>query len=178
MTDADMDRIELALGIVLPDAYRRGLVPFPIPCLRGNADSDIWDDPDRLIAHNLELRSEWLPGFQPWPWHWYFVGGDEFSHGFAVDLSDTSCPAVWCDHRSVVSMQGGGTPLRDWLPAHVATMRADEPDPDGPPEVPRPPTFFQRRPLLTIGLVTGACIVAALLVGSLLAWFAWALGRR
>lgn len=51
MSGHDLRRIEAGLGITLPEPYKRLLVPFPVPYLRGNADTDLWDDPWHELSH-------------------------------------------------------------------------------------------------------------------------------
>jgi hypothetical protein len=57
MTSADIQRIDQALGITLPEGYRKGVVPFPVSCLARNHDYELWDDPDALIILNRQLRA-------------------------------------------------------------------------------------------------------------------------
>src|SRR5262245_39198956 len=56
VTEDELRWIEQELGISLPEPYERLVFPFPVPYLRGNADSELWDDPELLVARNRELR--------------------------------------------------------------------------------------------------------------------------
>lgn len=37
-------------------SYRSRMTRFPVPAAAGNSDLGVWDDADRLIEFNLELR--------------------------------------------------------------------------------------------------------------------------
>src|SRR5262245_8242177 len=56
LTPEDIQLIERALEITLPDAYKRVVSPYPIGVLRGNADTHIWDNAERIVELNRELR--------------------------------------------------------------------------------------------------------------------------
>jgi hypothetical protein len=139
LTATDLTRIEAALGIRLPDAYRRLVVPFPVPAWRGNADTELWDAPDRLIELNRELRA----GFafvRSWPPHLFALGRDGSGSATAIDLRDPAAPVLWAD-RCHLDGAGSGPEwpsLAAWAERYVADLRADLEgdaiDPDGPPE--------------------------------------------
>ncbi|MET0556854.1 MAG: hypothetical protein ABW221_27685 [Vicinamibacteria bacterium] len=67
MTADDLRRIEGALAIRLPESYRTRMLAFPIPAAAGNSDLSVWDDADRVIALNQELRRGRHRGVRPWP---------------------------------------------------------------------------------------------------------------
>jgi len=50
VTGNDVSRIESALLITLPAAYRELLTSVSVPAYVGNSDTAFWDDADRLIA--------------------------------------------------------------------------------------------------------------------------------
>jgi hypothetical protein len=126
MIDADLRRIESVLGITLPGPYKRLAVPFPVPYLRGNADTDLWDDADQLIARNKELRTGFVRRHQPWPTHWFFIGDPLTACGNAIDLRDPLAPVLWVDHCDLRSIEGvSGQPFEEWLRTWTATIRAD-----------------------------------------------------
>lgn len=85
MTSEDLARIESSLEIRLPDAYRRVLQSFPLPAYAGNSDTDVWDDAERLIELNRELRSGGS-FVKPWPTHFYALGREAGGCSQALDL--------------------------------------------------------------------------------------------
>src|SRR5262245_22660114 len=96
MTAEDMRRIEDALGIRLPESYRTYLVPFPVPAARGNVDLGVWDEPERLIEYNLQLRAG--RGVKPWPPHFFAIGHAGDGCPTALDLRDGGDAVWWIDH--------------------------------------------------------------------------------
>src|SRR5262245_4599824 len=95
MTEQDFDSIERALAISLPDVYRRGLCPFPIPGNARNTDAEVWDDAQGLIVLNQRLRAE-EKGWPPWLFAIGQAEGD--SSGYAIDLRSPESVVWWLDH--------------------------------------------------------------------------------
>jgi hypothetical protein len=139
LTAGDLTRIEAALGVSLPDVYRRLVVPFPIPAYAGNADTELWDDPDRLVELNRELRAG-VAFVRPWPPHWFALGRDGGGSSVALDLRDPAGPVWWADRGHLDSGAGGpeSPSLEAWAQDCLAGLRDDLADagvdPDGPPE--------------------------------------------
>lgn len=136
MTEADLLRIEAALDLRLPPAYRRALRAYPVPACAGNADTPLWDAADPLIALNQALRT----GGRPWPRHWFALGDGGDGSPCVIDL-DTPGPAVWWMDRCQPDGPGSGRThdaFDDWLADCVADLRADCEadgiDPDGTPQ--------------------------------------------
>lgn len=84
MLSGDIERIERTFGIRLPSSYRRVLEAFPLSAYAGNADTDLWDDADRLIEYNQQLRAG-SGGIKPWPNEFFAIGRDGGSSQ-AIDL--------------------------------------------------------------------------------------------
>ena len=139
MTDADLDRIEGALGVRLPAAYRHAVAPFPVPACAGNADTALWDDPAALIALNEQLRAG-LCCVRPWPTHMFAVGRDGGGSAAALDLRDPLGPVVWADRCHLAGPGSGpaSPSVAAWVAEAVADLRADLEgngiDPDGTPQ--------------------------------------------
>ena len=55
MTLDGISRIEAALGITLPSAYKALVTNYPPELFQHAADFDLMDDPDRVIAMNREV---------------------------------------------------------------------------------------------------------------------------
>ena len=56
MTERDIRAIERELGVALPPCLTRRVAPYLVPALRGNSDSELWDDAEALIARNRSLQ--------------------------------------------------------------------------------------------------------------------------
>jgi hypothetical protein len=120
MTESDIDLIERALAISLPEAYRRGLCPFPIQSMTGNTDAEVWDDPHQLIALNQKARAD----VRGWP-SWLFVIGqpDGDPSGYAIDTRSPECLVWWLDHMRLGPSGGAtGGPFIDWLSRRLTDM--------------------------------------------------------
>ena len=85
MTGNDAARIESSLQVTLPAVYRDLLTSFPLPAFAGNTDTAFWDDADRLIQLNRELRSG-TSGLRAWPTHMFALGRDAAGSSQAIDL--------------------------------------------------------------------------------------------
>jgi len=138
MTNNELSLIERSLGISLPNSYKKHLVPFPVPALRGNASCDLWDDAQSLIDFNRKLRTSFFGG-PPWPAHWYFIGDPGSMCVNAIDLRTPTAEVSWVDHCHLQTVQGiSGEPFVKWLQNWVSVIRSDLVtdgiDPDGPPE--------------------------------------------
>ncbi|WP_157369322.1 SMI1/KNR4 family protein [Zavarzinella formosa] len=139
MTDADLTRIEVTLGIALPVPYRTLVVPFTVPACAGNIDTELWDDADRLIELNRELRAG-IAFVRPWPEHMFAMGRDGSGCAAAIDLRHPPFAVWWTDRCHLDSIGSGQTSasLQEWAGRYLADLRADLEvngiDPNGPPE--------------------------------------------
>lgn len=123
MTEEDVVRMELALGVKLPKAYREVMVPFPIPAWSGNSETALWDDADRLTALNQELRNG-SKFVDPWPAHMFALGRDDSGSANAVDLSDPMNRVWWADRCELNLTPGDSAPppFREWASKCVAEL--------------------------------------------------------
>lgn len=141
MTDANIELIERELGIVLPESYKRAVMPFGLPALIGNTAYQLWDDAQSLIALNRELHSvtysRWIPA---WPGHFYAVGDRHGDEMIAVALRDSEGPVWWPDHGFVEHESSSLSHDRfsDWVEEFFSDIRhdlnGDGYDPDKIPE--------------------------------------------
>jgi hypothetical protein len=171
LTAEDLTRIESALGVSLPAVYRRLVVPFPIPAYAGNADTELWDDPEQLVQLNRELRA----GFafvRRWPPHLFALGRDAGGSATAIDLRDPAGPVWWAD-RCHLDVGGSGQvspSLAAWAEEYLADLRADLEgtgvDPDGPPEA-------RERAVEESGRAGCRCLLVLVGVGALVVALAW-----
>jgi hypothetical protein len=138
LTEGELARIEAALGIALPAAYRKLVVPFPVPAYVGNTETELWDDPDRLVELNGELRAGGA-SLRPWPAHMFAMGRDDSGCASAIDLQNPACPVWWADrcHLDGVGSSQVAQSLEEWAEQYLADLRSDLEangiDPDGSP---------------------------------------------
>jgi hypothetical protein len=127
----------MALAIRLPVAYRRLVVPFPIPAYARNTDTELWDDPDALIELNRELRIGYRSA-APWPEHMFAVGRDGGGSASAIDLREAEAPVWWADrcHLDMAGTAPESPSLPIWAEQHLAELRVEleekGTDPAGP----------------------------------------------
>jgi hypothetical protein len=139
LTEVELARIEAALGVVLPVVYRKLVVPFPVPAYVGNAETELWDDADRLVELNRELR-DGVVFVHPWPVHMFSMGRDGSGCASAIDLRNPGCPVWWADrcHLDAVGSGQVAQSLEEWAGQYLADLRADLEadciDPYGSPE--------------------------------------------
>src|ERR1700730_12980334 len=98
MTETDVNAVESALGVVLPDYYRRFVLEYPQPLMETKldlgwvqeapADRQLYNNRARLIELNKDVR---LPGTpwvgeagDPWPDRYFVIGDDQCSNYWCV----------------------------------------------------------------------------------------------
>jgi len=94
MTEADLDRIEAALGFALPAFYREYMRAYPSDLrakqpewLKPVTEWEFADDPDRVIAFNRFIRVQeegWFFDDRPWPDELLVIGSEADQNYFAV----------------------------------------------------------------------------------------------
>ena len=137
MTGNDVSRIESALLITLPAAYRELLTSVSVPAYVGNSDTAFWDDADRLIELNRELRSG-TSSVKAWPAHMFAIGRDAGGSSQAIDLR--SGELWWADrgHLDVPSSYKHQESLKQWAAEYFEGLAADLTgeggDPSGTPQ--------------------------------------------
>lgn len=124
MKGNDAARIESALQVTLPAAYRDLLTSFPLPAYAGNADTELWDDADRLIELNRELRSG-TSSVKAWPTHMFALGRDAGGCSQAIDLR--SGELWWADrgHLDVSSSYKHRESLEEWAVDYFEGLAQD-----------------------------------------------------
>lgn len=139
MKTEDIRRIEQALGITLPESYRTRMVPYPVPAAAGNTDLAVWDDADRLIEFNEELRRGAPGGVLPWPAHFFAIGHAGDGCPYALDFRAGDA-VWWIDHGHLdnPSSQQEVDSFAAWADKYFATLREEMVgelvDPDGTPQ--------------------------------------------
>jgi hypothetical protein len=96
MTEADLDRIESALALKLPAAYRQFMLAYPawLPGKQPDwSDVERWElanDPEQVIRFNQYVRG-FGPGefFDngPWPPHFFVIGSEQNQNWYFLDLA-------------------------------------------------------------------------------------------
>jgi len=126
------------------------MVAFPVRHYRGNADTELWDDADRVITRNRELRKRIACGGEAWPPRWFFIGDPLSASAYAIDLCDPTSPVFWVDHCDLGTVEGQpGEPFDQWLDRWTKDSRADlqrvgdDPDTDPPPPVKLAPRWVR-----------------------------------
>ena len=124
MKAEDVSRIEASLNIAFPTAYRRLLESYPLPAFAGNSDSAFWDDADRLIELNRELRGG-AKFVKPWPVHFYALGRDDGGCSQAIDLRNGDL--WWMDrgHVDAPSSYRHEESLAEWAKTYFDDLAAD-----------------------------------------------------
>jgi hypothetical protein len=178
VTESDLARIESALGIELPVAYRKLVAPFPIPAYAGNTDTELWDNASGLIELNRELRAGYA-SVQPWPAHMYAMGRDDGGSATAIDLQNASSPVWWADrcHLNGVGSCQVSKSFEEWSTQYLADLRSDLEgnaiDPDGPADARnRAAEESARAGCHLILFVAGAAALIVLVVWLALKWIA------
>jgi SMI1 / KNR4 family (SUKH-1) len=99
MTDADLDRIESALDLLLPAFYRRYMLHYPrwLPEKQPEwSDVARWefaDDADQVIHFNRYVRAAEPGEFfddGPWPPHYFVIGSEAKQNWYFLDLASGS----------------------------------------------------------------------------------------
>jgi hypothetical protein len=139
MQPTDIARIERELEIQLPEAYKKALASYPLAAYAGNSETMFWDDADRLIALNQELRRGRSP-VAPWPVRFYALGQDHGGCSDALDLDDPEHGVFWFDRQHVDATTSSISPekIEAWLLRQVKDYTSDlidaGVDPDQSPE--------------------------------------------
>jgi hypothetical protein len=136
MTDADLDRIESALGLKVPAFYRRFMLDYPRwlpgkqPAWSDVARWELADDPDRVIRFNRYVRG-FRPGelFHdgPWPEHYFVIGSERDQNWFFLDLAGGS-EAVFLFHHEEGEVRREAESLAEFPAALVAWWENVEAD--------------------------------------------------
>jgi hypothetical protein len=171
MKAEDIRRIEQELGITLPERYRARMVPYPIPAAEGNTDLGVWDNADRLIEFNRELRRGAPGGVMPWPPHFFAIGHAGDGCPYALDLR--SGDAVWwVDHSHLdnPSSQKEADSFAAWADKYFATLRDEMAgelvDPDASPQ--QRAAVEKRNSWWNALAGTVGCLLAAVVIGAVM----------
>jgi SMI1 / KNR4 family (SUKH-1) len=98
MTLDGVSKIETALGIKLPSAYKTLVTNYPPELFQHAADFDLMDDPDRVIAMNREVRTSAFYGVR-WPADYFAIGENGCGDYYCLDLSGQTGGVLFFDHE-------------------------------------------------------------------------------
>ncbi|MBL8798436.1 MAG: SMI1/KNR4 family protein [Planctomycetia bacterium] len=137
MTEADLNRIEAALGFALPTFYRVYMRAYPRDLrarqpewLKRVTEWEFADDPDRIIAFNRSVRAQedgWFFDDRPWPDELLVIGSEYDQNYFAVNRRSGDEGVLFWSHedgslsRIAESLSG----YRDWLVQWWDDIRRD-----------------------------------------------------
>jgi hypothetical protein len=110
MTDADLNRLESALGLTLPGSYRQFMRADPRWLLdkqpawaKPVTEWELADDPDCVIAFNQHVRQA-KPGVYfddgPWPHHYFVIGSEARQNWCFLNLAEGSETVYWFFHET------------------------------------------------------------------------------
>jgi hypothetical protein len=127
MTEADLDRIERALGFPLPAFYRRFMAEYPRwlldrqpPWFDPITEWDFADDPGRVIEFNRFVRAQ-EPGeyFEdvPWPDEYLVIGSESDQNYYLINrISGEETVYRWSHEDGQLQTVAGSLPeFRDNL---------------------------------------------------------------
>ena len=171
-----MSRIEEALGIQLPQSYRDRMTRFPVPAAAGNIDLGVWDNSDRLIEYNLELRRGAPGGVKPWPPYFFAIGhaGDGCPHALNLRAGDA---VWWVDHCHLDNpgSQQEAESFSAWADDYFATLREEMAgegvDPESSPAV-RAAAEVKETRRSAVG-----CLLATAIIGAVVILVMWLVRR-
>jgi hypothetical protein len=125
MKPVDVSRIESSLQITLPRDYRRLLEAFPLQAFAGNSDTAVWDDADRLVELNRELRGGGAGGVNPWPAYFFALGRDAGGCVQAIDLRTNDL--WWADrsHLDAASSYKHRETFEQWAAEYFEGLKSD-----------------------------------------------------
>ena len=113
MTEADLRRIEQALGLALPSAYRAVMQQYPVGPDSVAQDCAMPDDADRVIEQNLGYREHGFFG-AAWPEQYFAFGHNGFGDPFYLDVSLAGSPVFCAQHDSGAFVQESPS-LEAWI---------------------------------------------------------------
>lgn len=120
MNRDDLTLIESRLGLKLPEEYQRVMLDYPFGTLRGNDDSELFDEPTMIIVRNTECRKGG-PGSKRWPASLLFIGHDGAGGFHALDLSANPARVLLLDQGN----SERATVLADSLDEWIAHLRKE-----------------------------------------------------
>ena len=99
MHATDLQRIEQALGLALPAAYRAAMLAYPFPPTHEAAELWMPDDAALVIEMNRPGAERRLAG-TPWPSHLVVIGSDGGEEDFVVDVREAAAPVLAHERES------------------------------------------------------------------------------
>ena len=91
MTDGDLDALELALAVALPETYKAVMRDYPFA--EDHEAAEIWlpDDAERVLS--FQFKGYRTPtGRAQWPAHYVVIGNDGGEEVFVLDVSRDPSP--------------------------------------------------------------------------------------
>lgn len=165
MNDRDLQRLETALEMQLPEEYKRLMVDYPIGCERGSSTGLLNDDVETLIQANLSMRKpregEGVKNPRAaWPNHLLLIGADEY-RALLIDVSEEAPHVVYGAPRDDAEKKHAeADSLEQLVNRHIANLEAQgvKVDVAPPPKASAAPVIGQA--LLYLGIVVGVVLLA------------------
>ena len=121
MTEAGVRRIEEAFGARLPSDYRRLMMEYPRELLAcGASEMELLNEPSRIIAENLRVRSG-TESFSliDWPPRYFVIGETGSGDYYCLNMKRASSPVMLFDQFGIQFKEHAPS-LDEWLPAILA----------------------------------------------------------
>ena len=101
MINEDIDTIETATGIKLPQSYIDAATNYPPELLDTEApDFGFLNNPQLVIDENLRVRKEGYFG-EPWPDQYFIIGQNGCGDYYVVTTSATRFSVGFSDHEAM-----------------------------------------------------------------------------
>jgi hypothetical protein len=124
MDRSQLDRIESALGIALPAEYRELFEDFTLHPDRVMRCEALWERPDMIIDITNTYR-QGLHGSPPWPDTYLFIGGENNSHPFVIDVASDGAEVIQLDYGDPNRVIGRFGSVKKWNQSYKADVGMD-----------------------------------------------------
>ncbi len=124
LSEAELDGIEAALEIELPDPFRALHANYPFPESSDARAHELMVIAPAIIEANQSLREEGFFG-EPWPRHWFSFGCDGCGNEYYLRLDEKRPLVYFADHEDS-SSQESGTPIEEGVEERLETIREIE----------------------------------------------------
>jgi hypothetical protein len=95
MSEADLNQIEAALEVRLPESYRSVMLALPMGQYDGYS---LHEDVSKIVSRTKEQRSGYAGG-QPWPHRYVYIGDEDDACPYALDCESGS--VTYTDHGNL-----------------------------------------------------------------------------
>ncbi|MFG0457125.1 SMI1/KNR4 family protein [Shewanella mangrovisoli] len=101
MNDSDIERIEKATGIKLPEGYTSVIKSYPKELLGTEAeDFGLLNNPESIIEENISVRENSFFG-EPWPDRYFIIGINGCGDYFVINHLKSDFSVGFADHEKM-----------------------------------------------------------------------------